>query len=405
MSRHTSNGLPVDPHVIAANGPADTQIAVATQTSKQQLAPSDDKSTTPNGRPVDKSTTPNGRPVEKSAAIKPSVSPSKASVGESHPSAIRPTSATNRGSDINLQITRDEVKSKPTSMLATEASVAKTAQQLELDPRAERYAELRTNPNTRLSGEVRLADLGGQPSAPATAAKTATTPPPGQSNNPLTGRMMAPANAVGDTPAGPAPSTATSGGQPPVVGLSAPTNTTTPSTLLTATDAAAPITAITREAGSATETARITATPRSQPTTTAKTVEQIAVQIKNGVNSGADKIHVRLQPAALGRVDIQLEVGHDQRVQAVIIVEKAETLEILERDARHLHRMLEDAGFRTDNESLTFRQQPTPDEQQPDGPGSNPSSMTDADDQNEQTADLTSQERISYHDGLLDVEV
>lgn len=380
--------LPIDPRVIAATAPAGQQGAVATPTDKQQLLhPINGKPTAPNGA------------AESAARLTPSPA---AATGDTRPNANPPSSTAKGGSDINLQVTHDDVKSKPTTMLTTtEAAAPKTAQKPELDLRAERYADLRTNPNNRPGGEVRLSDLGGQSNDRAAAAKTVATPS-SQNSDPSPGRMMALINAAGDTPTPPPPVAATNGSQPPAVGLS-----TSPGSagagagaLLATPDAASPNAAITRPVGSPADIARTTTSPHSQPTTTAKAVEQIAVQIKNGVNSGADKIHVRLQPAALGRVDIQIEVGHDQRVQAVIVVEKAETLEVLERDARHLHRMLEDAGFRTGSDSLTFRQQAAPDDQKSDGrsPG-----MTDADEPSEQTTDAAV--RLSPHDGLLDVEV
>jgi flagellar hook-length control protein FliK len=82
--------------------------------------------------------------------------------------------------------------------------------------------------------------------------------------------------------------------------------------------------------------------------------EQVAVQIHRAASLGMDRITIQLKPASLGRIGIQLEVGHDGRVTAVISADRPETLELLQRDARSLERALEQAGLRTDSGSLSF---------------------------------------------------
>lgn len=84
--------------------------------------------------------------------------------------------------------------------------------------------------------------------------------------------------------------------------------------------------------------------------------EQIKVHIQQMVKSGAERIHVRLSPASLGRVEVALEVHHDKAVHAVVYAEKQETLDMLARDARVLREAFEQAGLRFDSNGLTFRQ-------------------------------------------------
>ncbi len=81
---------------------------------------------------------------------------------------------------------------------------------------------------------------------------------------------------------------------------------------------------------------------------------QVAVQIHRAVSEGLDRINIQLRPASLGRIWIQLELSHDGRVTAVIAVDRPETLDLLQRDARGLERALEQAGLRTDSGSLSF---------------------------------------------------
>lgn len=82
--------------------------------------------------------------------------------------------------------------------------------------------------------------------------------------------------------------------------------------------------------------------------------EQIAVNIQRAAASGTDRIRIRLQPAELGRVNVQLEVKRDQQLRVVITAEKPETLDLLQRDARQLQRALQMAGLQADAGSLEF---------------------------------------------------
>ncbi len=82
--------------------------------------------------------------------------------------------------------------------------------------------------------------------------------------------------------------------------------------------------------------------------------QQVAVQITRAVQNGTDRFTVELKPGALGRVTVNLEVGYDNRVIAVLSAERADTLDLLQRDSRALERALQDAGLSTDSGSLSF---------------------------------------------------
>ncbi|MEQ9326670.1 MAG: flagellar hook-length control protein FliK [Rhodospirillales bacterium] len=91
------------------------------------------------------------------------------------------------------------------------------------------------------------------------------------------------------------------------------------------------------------------ATPQAQ-----QVMQQVSVQVSKAVAQGLDRIQMQLKPADLGRVDIQLEVTHDGRVNAVVQVEKQETLDMMRQDSRQLEQALKDAGLKTDGGSLQF---------------------------------------------------
>jgi flagellar hook-length control protein FliK len=97
--------------------------------------------------------------------------------------------------------------------------------------------------------------------------------------------------------------------------------------------------------------------------------DQVAVHIKKNVADDVDQFTINLHPAELGRIDIKLDIGADGRVNAMVAVEKAQTLELLQRDSRGLERALQDAGLQTDSNSLNFSLRGDGNQSQGDGNG------------------------------------
>jgi hypothetical protein len=88
--------------------------------------------------------------------------------------------------------------------------------------------------------------------------------------------------------------------------------------------------------------------------TTLAVVEQISLQMRKATDEGISRIRIKMQPASLGAIDIKMEVSHDGAVKAVLGIEKHETFEWLQKDFRHLERILQDTGLKTDSNSLSF---------------------------------------------------
>jgi len=106
---------------------------------------------------------------------------------------------------------------------------------------------------------------------------------------------------------------------------------------------------------------QISQTEKANPLTAARQperppvpVEQVAVNIKNAIGEGVDKINIKLHPAQLGRVEVRMEIAKDGQLSAVILAEKPETLDMLRGDVRGLERALQEAGLKTDSGSLNF---------------------------------------------------
>jgi flagellar hook-length control protein FliK len=86
----------------------------------------------------------------------------------------------------------------------------------------------------------------------------------------------------------------------------------------------------------------------------AASVERVAVAIRHAANQGMDRIEIKLHPEHLGRVDITLDLGEGNQVQATVSAERSATHELLQREARGLERALEQAGLKVQAGDLTF---------------------------------------------------
>ena len=107
-----------------------------------------------------------------------------------------------------------------------------------------------------------------------------------------------------------------------------------------------------QQANQAAVPAKPQALPQKQPET--PVTEQVKVQISKAINDGMDKIRIQLKPAHLGRIEIQLEMGQDGRVTAVISADTKDTMDLLKQDSRELERALREAGLNLNSGDLSF---------------------------------------------------
>lgn len=80
----------------------------------------------------------------------------------------------------------------------------------------------------------------------------------------------------------------------------------------------------------------------------------LAVHIAQQAGNGARRFDIRLDPPELGRVEVRLDVSKDGKVATHLVVERPETLDLLQRDARSLERALQNAGLDTSDGGLKF---------------------------------------------------
>ena len=100
--------------------------------------------------------------------------------------------------------------------------------------------------------------------------------------------------------------------------------------------------------------ARVAPTFKLTPAQAREAVKQVTVQLTKGAQAGDSTVKIQLRPAELGKVDVKLEISNNTLVKAMVVVEKPETLELLQRDARILERALQDAGLKTNSGGLNF---------------------------------------------------
>jgi flagellar hook-length control protein FliK len=80
----------------------------------------------------------------------------------------------------------------------------------------------------------------------------------------------------------------------------------------------------------------------------------LAAQIAAKFQNGDRKFEIRMDPPELGRIQVKMHVGNDNRVQAILSAERPETLNDLRQHARELERALEESGLQLDNDGLSF---------------------------------------------------
>ncbi len=83
-------------------------------------------------------------------------------------------------------------------------------------------------------------------------------------------------------------------------------------------------------------------------------LQAVAVEIGMRAMRGSKEFSIRLDPEDLGRIDVRLEISEAGQVQAKVVVERVETLQLLQRDAKTLERAFDQAGLKTSADGLQF---------------------------------------------------
>ena len=87
---------------------------------------------------------------------------------------------------------------------------------------------------------------------------------------------------------------------------------------------------------------------RADSTDNTVPIAGLAVEIVSRAHEGLRRFEIRLDPPELGRIDVRLDVDRGGNVTSRLTVERAETLDLLRRDAPQLERALQHAGLNTE---------------------------------------------------------
>lgn len=82
--------------------------------------------------------------------------------------------------------------------------------------------------------------------------------------------------------------------------------------------------------------------------------QQISMAIAKNSASGQDSFTIKLSPEDLGQVEIKMTFQSDGKIQAVLMVENDKTLSLMQKDQAALEKALQNAGFDTNGDSLSF---------------------------------------------------
>ena len=125
-------------------------------------------------------------------------------------------------------------------------------------------------------------------------------------------------------------------------------NTSVPS--VTATSFQAQI----QSANAASVNVNLQVAPQHRDTASTSTMDTLGVAIAAKSADGIKHFDIRLDPPELGRVQVHLSLDDSGKAQASLVVDKPQTLELLQRDAAGLTRSLNDAGVSLSNNGLNF---------------------------------------------------
>jgi len=84
------------------------------------------------------------------------------------------------------------------------------------------------------------------------------------------------------------------------------------------------------------------------------TTQMVALQLQQNANNQVSKMKLQLVPEELGKLDIELKFGKDGSIKARLTAEKSETLSMLQKDSSQLQKVLQEAGFDVNQDSLSF---------------------------------------------------
>jgi flagellar hook-length control protein FliK len=100
--------------------------------------------------------------------------------------------------------------------------------------------------------------------------------------------------------------------------------------------------------------AEVQVSPHRHAAETVTSFDKLGVAIAAKSAEGLHEFDIRLDPPDLGRIQVKLTVDDAGQTQASLVVDKPQTLDLLQRDAAGLNRTLADAGLNLTGNGLSF---------------------------------------------------
>jgi flagellar hook-length control protein FliK len=91
-----------------------------------------------------------------------------------------------------------------------------------------------------------------------------------------------------------------------------------------------------------------------RPVNEAQMVQGVSVLLARAGKNQVSEFVIRMDPPELGRIEVQMKMSEDGTVQAVIASDNPNTHDLLRREASTIERALNESGFRTGNDGLSF---------------------------------------------------
>lgn len=133
----------------------------------------------------------------------------------------------------------------------------------------------------------------------------------------------------------------------------------------------------------------------------ASAADQVSIRLIHSLHEGRKAVQIHLNPSELGSIDVSMQWQGD-RLTAHFVVDRPETLDLLQRDIKILEQSLGDSGFSSDNGGLSFSLR-----QQMENQGERRSSngTTSADPQQNADPETPVDESSAVRDGVLVLRV
>jgi flagellar hook-length control protein FliK len=133
----------------------------------------------------------------------------------------------------------------------------------------------------------------------------------------------------------------------------------------------------------------------------ASAADQVSIRLIHSLHEGRKAVQIHLNPSELGSIDVSMQWQGD-RLTAHFVVDRPETLDLLQRDIKILEQSLGDSGFSSDNGGLSFslRQQMENQGERRSGNGT-----SSADPQQNADPEIPADEPSAVRDGVLVLRV